>query len=480
MSYVPNASTITEPLASRSVESAALEFRTLKEAVVDQFAAQEAADLALSNRVDAVEEFIGSATASAIPGIVNIVRLSGTGAQTSFTLPNTPTAQLAVSAYIQGVYQNHDTFTLAGDVITFSTAPLAGTDNIEIKFVNPQAETGSVIVILDDAQTLTNKTLNLASNTIIGTKAQFNAACTDADFATLAGTETLTNKTLTGATLTGAALNSYTELVNNAGTGAAFTISLTTGSIQRLTTAGNTDITLPASVAGVSYTLIVTYGGGHNLNWFSTSPIYWGNQQPQPTGKAGRVDIFEFVCDGTNIYGYGAGNLPLTTLGDILVHNGSFSASLLGSTVNAKRFLTQTGTGVVSATPNWGTVEDADLPSTLVGKTLTNPTVTNYTETPFTANTGTAITIALTNGTVQILTLTGSPTITMPTAVAGKSFIIMLKTGAGSFTVTWSTVKWPASVAPTITSTASRQDVFSFFSDGTNWYGSTLGQNYTP
>jgi hypothetical protein len=118
---------------------------------------------------------------------------------------------------------------------------------------------------------------------------------------------------------------------------------------------------------------------------------------------------------------------------------------------------------------------------TLTNKTLTNPTVTNYTETPFTANTSTAITLALTNGTVQILTLTGSPTITMPTAVSGKSFVIMLKQDAtGGRSVTWSTVAWPAGTAPTITSTASRQDVFSFFSDGTNWYGSTLGQNYTP
>jgi hypothetical protein len=97
----------------------------------------------------------------------------------------------------------------------------------------------------------------------------------------------------------------------------------------------------------------------------------------------------------------------------------------------------------------------------------------------FTANTSTAITVALTNGTVQQLTLTGNATITMPTAAAGKSFVIMLKTGAGSFTVTWSTVAWPSGTAPTITSTASKQDVFSFFSDGTNWYGATLGQNYT-
>jgi hypothetical protein len=112
---------------------------------------------------------------------------------------------------------------------------------------------------------------------------------------------------------------------------------------------------------------------------------------------------------------------------------------------------------------------------------LTNPTVTNYVETPYTANSSTAITLALTNGTVQIITLTGNATITMPTATSGKSFILLLKQDAtGSRTVTWSTVKWPAGTAPTITSTASKQDIFSFFADGTNWYGVTVSQNYTP
>jgi hypothetical protein len=118
---------------------------------------------------------------------------------------------------------------------------------------------------------------------------------------------------------------------------------------------------------------------------------------------------------------------------------------------------------------------------TLTNKTLTNPTVTNYTETPFSANSATAITLALTNGTVQIITLTGSATITMPTATSGKSFIMFLKQDAtGSRTVTWSTVKWPGGTAPTITATASKQDIFSFFADGTNWYGITVSQNYTP
>jgi hypothetical protein len=118
---------------------------------------------------------------------------------------------------------------------------------------------------------------------------------------------------------------------------------------------------------------------------------------------------------------------------------------------------------------------------TMTNKTLTNPTVTNYVETPFTANSSTAITLALTNGTVQIITLTGNATITMPTATSGKSFIMFLKQDAtGSRTVTWSTVKWAGGTAPTITSTASRMDILSFFADGTNWYGVSVGANYTP
>jgi hypothetical protein len=51
-------------------------------------------------------------------------------------------------------------------------------------------------ITASSSDTLTNKSINLSSNTLTGTKAQFNAAITDADFVTLAGTEELTNKTL--------------------------------------------------------------------------------------------------------------------------------------------------------------------------------------------------------------------------------------------------------------------------------------------
>lgn len=135
-----------------------------------------------------------------------------------------------------------------------------------------------------------------------------------------------------------------------------------------------------------------------------------------------------------------------------------------------------TGSDVTSL----GEIASGDTVAIPSGSTLTNPTVTNYTETAYTANTGTAITVSLANGTVQILTLTGNATITMPTAAAGKSFIIILRQdGTGSRSVTWSTVNWAGATAPTVTGTASKQDIFSFFSDGTSWYGATLGQNYT-
>jgi hypothetical protein len=152
----------------------------------------------------------------------------------------------------------------------------------------------------------------------------------------------------------------------------------------------------------------------------------------------------------------------------------------MASTINASVspttgiITTADGTGDLSLQTN-GTTALA-----LSAGAVVNPTVKNYTESAYTANTSTALTVSLTNGTIQILTLTANATITMPTAGAGKSFIIILRQDAtGSRSVTWTTVNWPSGTAPSITGTASKQDIFSFFSDGTSWYGTTIGQNYT-
>jgi hypothetical protein len=120
----------------------------------------------------------------------------------------------------------------------------------------------------------------------------------------------------------------------------------------------------------------------------------------------------------------------------------------------------------------------------LTNKTLTNPTVTNYVESVVAIGTVTsAHTLVLTSGTVQTATLTASTacTFTMPTATAGKSFILLLKQAAstGGGTATFTGVKYNSFGTPTMTSTAGKMDIFSFVSDGTNWYGS-VSQGYTP
>lgn len=126
--------------------------------------------------------------------------------------------------------------------------------------------------------------------------------------------------------------------------------------------------------------------------------------------------------------------------------------------------------------------------ATLTGaETISNKTVQDaiftdgYIEETVTANTGSAYTISLANGTLQILTLTANCTFTFPTATTGRSFVMILRQdGTGSRTVTWpAAVRWPAGTAPTITSTANRADKYVFTANGSVWIGSNAGQNYT-
>jgi hypothetical protein len=74
--------------------------------------------------------------------------------------------------------------------------------------------------------TLTNKSISLTTNTVTGTKAEFNSAMSDADFATIAGTETLTNKTLTSPTVSGLTL-SDSSIVIEGSSADAFETTLT-------------------------------------------------------------------------------------------------------------------------------------------------------------------------------------------------------------------------------------------------------------
>ena len=141
--YIPNATQTTEPVESRTVESAALEFRTLKASINTRITAEESARIAgdanlqtqnnaQDVRLQAIEAALLAIGEGGLPGTVYVQRLSGTGAQTAFTLNvSVPTSAL-IDVFINGLYQNKDTFTISGTSLTFREAPPAGTDNIEV------------------------------------------------------------------------------------------------------------------------------------------------------------------------------------------------------------------------------------------------------------------------------------------------------------------------------------------------------------
>ena len=109
-------------------------------------------------------------------------------------------------------------------------------------------------------------------------------------------------------------VNRYKETVWNAGpgvggtagtSGTATTLSLgppATGTMQRCTLTGNCTFTMPTKDAGRSFTLQLRTGTGNFTATFTG--VKWpGDAAPTVTTAANKMDMFCFVCDGTNWYG---------------------------------------------------------------------------------------------------------------------------------------------------------------------------------
>jgi hypothetical protein len=238
-------------------------------------------------------------------------------------------------------------------------------------------------------------------------------------------------------------------------------------------TGGSDTLTIPDGTTGVARSIYIqlngTGGGTVNVPTAKTKMYFVFNNT---------VSAITFKVTGqTGVSIPAAAKIALVSNGtDIIVAENYLAALTLGAALP----VTSGGTGVVTSTGT-GSVVLSSSPA-LTTPTLTLPTITNYVETPFSANSSTAITLDLTNGTVQIITLTGNCVYTFPTPVAGKSFtLIHLQDATGSRTVTWpATVDWPSAIAPTLTATALRGDKFVFTAiSGTSWLGSVAGQNYT-
>ena len=190
------------------------------------------------------------------------------------------------------------------------------------------------------------------------------------------------------------------------------------------------------------------------------------------------------TAGGTIVGGYattGSGNVVLATGATIvspIINSPTINtATNFNSTLNSSTLNTAT---IVGSTINSSTINTATINgSTINTATIVNPTITNYTETVYTATTST-ITINLANGTIQEITLNANGTITLPSSVAGKSYTIIV-TYSGSYSLTWAgggTLKWAGGTTPTATATSGKYDIFNFYCDGTNTYGSVFGLSF--
>ena len=155
---------------------------------------------------------------------------------------------------------------------------------------------------------------------------------------------------------------------------------------------------------------------------------------------------------------------------------GTLTGATLASGVTASSL---TSVGSLAALTMGGTVSMAD---NVIGR----PRFTDYAETYTTpAISSGTLTLNIENGNVFRASLNANITtltISNPSGTGNAcSFTLIFNADGTARTVTWpAAVKWPGGTAPTLTSTASRSDMFVFYTNtaGTTWYAMTAAQNF--
>ena len=205
--------------------------------------------------------------------------------------------------------------------LTASTTTALGVGSIELGHATDTtlsrssagvlAVEGVVVPTVSSTNTLTNKTIDLGSNTVTFTSAQLASACS--------------NETGSGALVFGTSptiatpiLTAPSETINAAGnTGTAQTLTLANGNVITSTLTGNCTFTFSTtglSSGAYSFTLILANDAtaGRTITW--PASVKWPNATvPTRTTAASKTDVYTFFTTdgGTSWFG----NLSLYKIG---------------------------------------------------------------------------------------------------------------------------------------------------------------------